>query len=320
MNKEENENKEEKKENILKIESVSSIEFKKQIVESGLIGEGDIGDLNQLINKYKQYKKLIDKIRLKGKRKNNYIIGKLYISDYFVNTDIKIINSFEFNGARYYSIQNIDLWKYKNANEIKKNTRIRINGKSIDFSYYYNFKEKGEYTIEYIFRNTLTKTDYLFSDCKLLTSLDLSNFDSSDVINMTGMFNNCISLKYLNLSYLNTEEVFNMGRMFYGCKSLISLDLSYFNTKNVIDMRDMFNGCSMLTSLNLSNFITKKVNNMSNMFNSCSLLANLNLANFEVKRVNVMWNMFHGCVSLKEKSIRNKSLKLLNEVKNIKFI
>ena len=62
-----------------------------------------------------------------------------------------------------------------------------------------------------------------------LTSLDLSNFNSNNVNNMSYIFYGCSSLTSLNLS----NNVNNMNHMFYGCSSLISLDLSNFNTNNV---------------------------------------------------------------------------------------
>ena len=73
---------------------------------------------------------------------------------------------------------------------------------------------------------------------KKLTSLDLSNFDTSNVTNMGNMFGRC---------------------------SVTSLDLSKWDTSNVTDMNNMFNSCDV-TSLDLSNFDTSNVTDMSNMF------------------------------------------------------
>ena len=39
----------------------------------------------------------------------------------------------------------------------------------------------------------------MFQECKQLEDLDLSNFDSSNVIDMRIMFYKCSNLKYLNL-------------------------------------------------------------------------------------------------------------------------
>ena len=67
---------------------------------------------------------------------------------------------------------------------------------------------------------------------------------------MRYMFNGCSSLEELNLSYFNTDNVINMGWMFYGCSSLKELNLPNFKTNNVTNMEYMFSGCS-------ANFINK---------------------------------------------------------------
>ena len=95
----------------------------------------------------------------------------------------------------------------------------------------------------------------MFFDCTSLTSLDLSNFDTSQVTEMFGMF--------------------------YSCSSLTSLDLSYFDTSQVIDMGYMFSYCSSLTSLNLSNFNTSKISFIHEMFSYCNNLEYINLYNFD---------------------------------------
>ena len=61
---------------------------------------------------------------------------------------------------------------------------------------------------------------------------------------MGGMFYGCSSLKELNLSNFNTNNVINMECMFSGCSSLKDLNLSNFNTNNVTNMISMFSGCS----------------------------------------------------------------------------
>ena len=61
-------------------------------------------------------------------------------------------------------------------------------------------------------------------------------------------------LTNLNLSNFNTQNVTNMSGMFECCTSLTNLNISNFNTQNVTDMRVMFSGCN---SLNKNNLITK---------------------------------------------------------------
>ena len=75
------------------------------------------------------------------------------------------------------------------------------------------------------------------------------------------MFFQCSSLKELNLSNFNTYNVTDMSYMFYYCSSLKELNLSNFNTINVTDMSLMFCECSSLNELNISNFNTNNVIN-----------------------------------------------------------
>ena len=96
--------------------------------------------------------------------------------------------------------------------------------------------------------------DAMFQECNELKYLDLSNFDTSNVINMGFMFNNCNKLKEINKFI--TNKVTDMDTMFNSCSELEILDLSNFDTSNVIDMSRMFNGCNNLKYLNLLNFTT----------------------------------------------------------------
>ena len=61
---------------------------------------------------------------------------------------------------------------------------------------------------------------------------------------MSNMFYRCSSLKEINLSNFNTNNVIYMDGMFFKCSSLKELDLSNFNTNNVINMEGMFYECS----------------------------------------------------------------------------
>ena len=113
----------------------------------------------------------------------------------------------------------------------------------------------------------------MFYKCQKLPSLDLSNFNTAKVKDMSSMFSGCIKLSSLTLSEsFNTVNVTNMSTMFNGCCQLSSLDLSNFNTENVTKMYDMFKNCNNLSSLDLYNFNTAKVTDMSYMFYGCSTL------------------------------------------------
>ena len=60
----------------------------------------------------------------------------------------------------------------------------------------------------------------MFRDCDKLQSLDLSNFDTSNVYNMDSMFYSCHNLQSLDLSNFDTSIVANMDSMFTYCNNL----------------------------------------------------------------------------------------------------
>ena len=121
----------------------------------------------------------------------NSIIAKIKIEK--GNLNQIIINSYE-NVLKEMSFIFDKLEIKKNEEEIK-NCEIYINGKKINFNYYYDFPNEGEYTIKYKFNNLLTSTSFLFYNCHKITSFDLSNFNTENIIEMVYMFYDCNSLK-----------------------------------------------------------------------------------------------------------------------------
>ena len=149
-----------------------------------------------------------NKYIFENKEKNkNYILAEIYIEEKYINKDIRIINSFE----EYKRINNLDDeeddYKYINEKEIKENCIIKINNNIIPFNYFYKFKEKGKFNIEYSFKNNIKNLSYMFCECNSLTNIDLSNYNTQNVINMRGMFGVCKSLKNIDLSNFNTQKV-----------------------------------------------------------------------------------------------------------------
>ena len=142
--------------------------------------------------------------------------------------------------------------------------------------------------------------DYMFKSCNALTSLDLSNFNTAKVTDMTNMFYGCDALTSLDLTSFNTAEVTNMSNMFRLCYALTSLDLSNFNTAEVTNMSYMFKSCKALTSLDLTSFNTAEVENMTEMFSNCTALTTIYASNkFVTTKVSSGSEMFKDCKNLK---------------------
>lgn len=134
----------------------------------------------------------------------------------------------------------------------------------------------------------------MFRNMSSLTSLNLSNLDTSKVTNMGGMFLGVSNLATINLSNFDTSKVIDMGFMFYDMSNLTTINLSNFDTSKVTNMGSMFYNMSKLTTFNLSNFNTSQVTNMDYMFAGMSNLTNLQLSElFDTSNVRSMRYMFH---------------------------
>ena len=84
----------------------------------------------------------------------------------------------------------------------------------------------------------------MFQNCVELQYIDLTNFNTYNVTDMSGMFNRCSSLQEIEgIDNFNTDNVNNMFLMFKECYEIEYLDLSNFNTSNVTDMGLMFSEC-----------------------------------------------------------------------------
>lgn len=131
-----------------------------------------------------------------------------------------------------------------------------------------------------------------------LPSLNIRNFDTSNVENMKRIFDGLKNVRNLDLSGWNVKKVNNIQLIFARLDKLQSLNLSGWQMDSVTDMQSMFSGLADLTSLNLTGFTTKNVTNMSNMFAGVRKLADLDLSSFDTSKVTDMGTMFNDMGSL----------------------
>ncbi len=176
--------------------------------------------------------------------------------------------------------------------------------------------------------------DWMFSSAAIDT-LDLSNWNTSQVTNMSNFCRSCPNLQSVILGDIfDTRKVISCRFMFSGCKSLKNVEFGQNCTfESATDMAAMFFGSDKLESLDLSGFNTQNVTLMSQMFENCSMLQSIDLTNFNTSQVTGMQNMFKDCPALTEIKglesfntsqvknfgsmfIRCKSLTDISEVKN----
>ena len=165
-----------------------------------------------------------------------------------IDNDITSVSNM-FQNCR--NIKSIDLSNFRN----KTTSQI-----------YFHYMFDGCDSVESIdisgmdFSNAKSGTDYyglsqLFRGCSKLSTINFPptvSFNNSGM-SLNNMFNGCSSLTSLDLSNFDTTNVKYMYSMFNSCSSLTSLDLSSFDTSNVTDMGYMFNSCYKLSNLILGN-------------------------------------------------------------------
>ena len=89
----------------------------------------------------------------------------------------------------------------------------------------------------------------MFKDCFNLVTVKFVLKFTFAANSTQEMFRSCHSLTSLDVSNFDTQQVKDMSYMFYNCESLFSIpDISKWNTNNVIDMSNMFHNCKSLYS------------------------------------------------------------------------
>ncbi len=155
-----------------------------------------------------------------------------------------------------------------------------------------------------------------FSNVALREIIIGSNFKTSNVTTMEGMFADCQKLEAIDVSRFDTGNVTNMKKMFYYCKALTNIDVSGFNTSKVTSMDSMFFSCGSLQSLNVKtpNFDTSNVTNMYGMFSGCTSLTSLDLTgnNFNTSNVTNMGSMFGSCTKLTSLNLKTPNFDTSN--------
>ena len=129
------------------------------------------------------------------------------------------------------------------------------------------------------------------------------DFNDVDVSNIDSFYDNNINIgifdstkfEYIDISNWNVSNVEDISAMFSSCEQLKSVgDISKWNVSKVEDMQGMLSSCKQLKSIgDLSNWNVSKVENMSYMFYECRQLKSVgDLSNWNVSNVRFIYYMF----------------------------
>ena len=189
--------------------------------------------------------------------------------------------------------------QYKDEKEISQ-CSIRVNEALIPFCYKYKFQAPGTYTIKYTFPKALTQTSFMFSNCSRLKKIDLSNFDTSNLIKARGMIQGCTNLESIKFFDSPIEKVTDMIAFCSSCEKMKNISLSNFNKEMTVNMKEFFFGCEELETVDLSNFKAKIIS-AEDMFYDCSKIKKIDLSSFTTTKDSKIASMFDKIPSSMEK-------------------
>ena len=234
-------------------------------------------------------------IKIEG-REYQSIIGKNYLNSLFPDSVFIGENriGFENDDDKYGKIY-ID----PSSNEINSIKLVWDNNDITSFQgIFADLLNLKEVDLSQFDSSSIVDLDDMFFGCESLTSIIFGNFNTESIVSMVSMFSGCSSLLELNLSSFDTSKVTNMSFVFYGCQSIKKLYISNFKTSEVIDMSAMFYNLSSVEDLDLNSFDTSKVLDMSYMFYGCLDLISLDLSQFNTSSVRDMSAMFYNNINL----------------------
>ncbi|WP_165007586.1 MULTISPECIES: BspA family leucine-rich repeat surface protein, partial [unclassified Enterococcus] len=135
-------------------------------------------------------------------------------------------------------------------------------------------------------------SSYLFSSedrnkCLINLNEITGNLNINQTTNLYGTFIDCNSLTKLEINNWHTSQVEDMSFMFKNCYNLTSLDMGTWDTKFVKDMSFVFEDCNNLKKLNLNSWDTTSVTNMQGAFKNCDNLNELVLGRNTLLETNV---------------------------------
>jgi len=150
----------------------------------------------------------------------------------------------------------------------------------------------------------ITNMRCLFLNCYRLSDINLSGLDTGKVGTMCDMLSNT-NISSIDISNFKTDSLIDMTRMFKSCCELTSVRLPKITAQNKgLSMEEMFFGCSKLTSIDFSNIDTSSVKYMGSMFKFCQKLTTISGV-IDMKSCLNFEYMFFECPKISGLKIKN---------------
>ena len=136
--------------------------------------------------------------------------------------------------------------------------------------------------------------------------IDLNCIDVSKITDMSGVFLKIhqayprLIFKRLNLSNWNVSNVIDMSNMFNGCNLLTYIDISGWDVSKVKSTEGMFTGCNNLTYCEgIEELKFKNIEKMAAMFAGCNKIDfDADKWKLDYSKIHT-WAMFRNCPNMK---------------------
>lgn len=183
-------------------------------------------------------------------------------------------------------------------------------------------------------------------------TFDMTQWDWSEVKNLSNLFATCRSLKQVTLAYckpydvggmfanldnyngnslteidltpIDFSECYSYGSMFrtsYYLENIIGLDR--LNIGNCTNLYGFFGNCKALKNTvieDIKNWDVSNVHNISNLFESCEKLTDIDLSNWRFNQLRgTIYGLFSGCISLEKVNISNWDFSKVDELSSSFF-
>ena len=112
------------------------------------------------------------------------------------------------------------------------------------------------------------------------SSIDLSSFETSHVIDMSGMFYNAVNINELDFITFDVRKVSNMNSMFYN-DNIKEYDFSGFETPSLVTVGGMFMNNKNIEELDVSSFGSSNLTEFGSFIGNTPNLKKLNISNWD---------------------------------------
>lgn len=157
--------------------------------------------------------------------------------------------------------------------------------------------------------SSLKSLEALFDNFVYVETINISNWDTSNIENTSDMFNGCNKLKEIKgIEDLDVSNIEETDYMFNFCIVLKKLDLSKWNVSKLVTCKAMFNNCQSLEEINIS-WNTKQLTNVKFMFKECYQLKKvIGLDKWDISNIKHKTDMFKFTPLKTDKNLPNWAL------------